>query len=251
MHGANSSVPFDASLPQFFIPVFDRAVCLLALVEWLFKSGIPSGHIHLVDMGTTYKPCLELMSKWKKYSGVNVHKTGNVGARGLFKRRGIIEQVIGRKAPFFLSDPDVCPARSCRSDLLNHLVACMKRYTDFDRIGLALEITDIPDHFPFKSQVVNHEKKHWTKPVNAHLCVAPVATTFCLVRSLNNCDERGYAKKNGRTLRPNTAYHSSWYLDPKNLPEDEEYYYKHAPYRAGTTGPGFTFGFKGGQPWKA
>ncbi len=239
----------NATLPRFFIPTRDRLGCLLYLLAWLNVRGMPKEHIWLVDNGSTYRPLLAGLEE-AKGAGMNVVTQKNLGARALFLPGGVIEKAIGRKHPFFVSDPDVVPSVTCRPDLLTHLVACMNRYGKFNKIGLALEIEDIPDHFPFKAQVVRHERSFWGNRVNDHLVPAAIATTFCLVRSLNHCDRQGYAHGCARTLRPNTGIHTSWYLNPAKLPEDEAYYYDHVPHRQGT-GPGATFGFKEGQAWRA
>jgi hypothetical protein len=219
------------------------------LTKWLLLHGMPTDHIWLIDNGSTFPPMMDLL-EMAQNQGMHVVMQTNQGARALFKPGGVIEKAIGRDRSFFISDPDVVPTVTCYERLLQHLVRCMARYGQFNKIGLGLEIEDIPDHFPFKSQVVQHERSFWGPKANIHLVPAAVATTFCLVRSLNHCDAQGYAKGCARTRRPNLGIHTSWYLDPSHLPQDETYYYDHVPHRQGT-GPGATFGFKEGQGWRA
>lgn len=244
-----------AAMPNprpFFIPVRDRCGTLFSMLQWLWTHGHPQDQVHLVDMGSTYPKIVDWL-KDIEAAGANVHRPGNIGARGLFKRGGIIEQVVGRKDSFFLSDPDIVPAPSCRLNLLQHMAACLGRYGDLTKVGLSLEITDIPDHFPHKQHILDFEARYWKKQLNGHLWDAAIATTFCIVRSLDHCDEKAYTKKgkDGRTVRPDIGIHTPWYLDPNKLPEDEAWYYKNTPRRrAGVPEPGTSWTLEPGS-WTA
>ncbi len=230
---AVAQIPENPNLPPFFIPTRDRWKTLSRQVHWLRTHGMPASHIHLIDMGSTYRPMLDYLESQQGF-GLNVEYFDNLGARHLFRRGSVVEKVVGRRGPFFLSDPDVIPATTCRLNLLEHLVACVARYRDFAKVGLSLEVEDLPDHFPFKKTIEEWESRYWVDPpFNAHLYSAAIATTFCLVRSLGQCDELGYTRghRNGRTVRPDIGMHEPWYLDPNALPDDERYYYEHAPRR--------------------
>lgn len=243
-------LPVDESLPPFFIPVRDRLTTLDKLMGWLESHGMSRRRVWLVDNGTTFGPTIEFL---KGISLNVIRPETNLGARGLFKLGGVIEKIAGRDKPFFISDPDILPAESCQSDLLQHLVRSLARYQEFVKVGLSLRIDDIPDSYPLKKQVQSWEKRFWVTEANRHFYRAEIATTFCLVRSLNHCDANGYGKgAQGRTKAPNIGIHESWYFGPEHMPEDEAYYLKHVPLRRpGSVAPGSTWvpGSKYGFGW--
>lgn len=228
-------------LPPIFIPVRDRWRCADHLIDWLQRHGMPAHRINLIDCGSTYPVHLLMLETWAK-RGLHVIKVSNIGARGMFARGGIIEKMVGRQKPFFVSDPDIYPCWTTRLDVLEHMVRLLSK-TQATKIGFSLKIDDIPDHYPQKLRVEEWEKRFWKHPINEDLYNAEVATTFCIVRSLDHCDEAGNAKGlNVRMAPPEVARHTSWYLDPRYLPDDERYYYEAAPIRPpGAPVPGVTW----------
>jgi hypothetical protein len=233
----------DDSLPPFFIPVRDRYTTLAKLLAWLDHHSLPLDRVGIIDNGSTHKPMLKFLESLRLGGAKVVRPDTNIGARGLFKSGGYIERIVGRDKPFFISDPDILPAESCFPDLLQHLVRCLARYPLYAKVGLSLRTDDIPDGYPLKKQVQSWEKRFWKVKANAHFYNAEIATTFCLVRSLNRCDALGNAKGAcGRTTAPNIGIHESWYFTEENMPADEKYYLENVPQRRpGTMEPGSTW----------
>ncbi len=210
-----------------YIPVRDRLGCLRELVEWLEAAG--AQRIVLVDMDSTYPPLLEYFA----HTPHRVEHPGNIGARGLWHRGLLAHDLVDAEQRFVVSDPDVIPDASCPCDLLAHLHELMDQFPSFAKIGLALRIDDLPVDDPALRKVVDWEKRWWSQPVGDFLfdCgFGGVATTFALYRGLAYTDNDGDGPS-ARTNLPYVARHVSWYLDAANLPEDEKWYYDHAPQR--------------------
>ena len=94
-------------------------------------------------------------------------------------------------------------------------------------MGASLEINDIPDFYPFKKEVVNWESKFWSKEVGQYY-VADVDTTFAAYDKTNSAGTAHNIFNCLRTKRPYVLRHLPWYLDIKNLQEEEAYYIKSA-----------------------
>ncbi len=205
------------------IPVRDRLTYLLALLEAVVQDD-HVGTIHLFDMGSTFPPLLKKLEELRS-PRISVVRLSNLGARGLLEQR-VLRVVLGDK-PFLLTDPDVIPERPLAKACLDVLLKHPRR---FSKVGASLRIDDLPDHYPMKAQAIEWEKRHWIHPCGSYdgsaLWDADVATTFCVVRSLDHV--------NGKACRigpPFSARHIPWYEHPERLPPDVTHYYENAPRR--------------------
>lgn len=217
---------------KFFIPTRDRFTTLEKLLAWLKANGQDPGETYLVDMNSTFEPMCDRLTQWHR-EGYRVLLTGkNLGARGMFKA-GIIKARQPRGA-FFMSDPDVVPADTCKPDLLERMHRFLGRHPAFTKAGLALRIDDLPEHFPFREQVQKWEARFWAGQEigKSGFRPASLATTFCCVRDVHHVTKWAYSSgRDARSMPPDLGIHEPWYLDPDNMPEDELYYYDHAPRR--------------------
>jgi hypothetical protein len=236
-------------MTPFFVLVRDRLVCLQQLVAWLLDNRVPPSKIYLVDMDSTYPPLCEQLDRWEEDGFIVLRQDSNLGSWGLWKY-GILANEIGHNSRFFVSDPDVVPDPACRLDLLNYLNDLLDRYPAVAKLGLGLRIDDISDEHRRKKTILHNQARFWENPLPGdELYHAAVATTFCLCRSLSVIRTPGMDKNKAggdpiegficaRTMPPNLGRHLSWYLDLDNLPEDEKWYYDHAPWRRVPKVPG-------------
>ena len=106
-----------------------------------------------------------------------------------------------------------------------------------------MRIDDIPDYYPLKKLVLQKHNTFWhslnkrkksfiydannpkLKPVKVEYIFAPIDTTFGMCRAGSTYTRK---QKGIRTLPPFHARHLDWYLDPNNIPPDQQYYTKHA-----------------------
>ena len=65
------------------------------------------------------------------------------------------------------------------------LIKTMEKYHfNICKVGFALRIDDLPQHYPLKEKVIKWEKQFWTKKVNKtdNIYYAEIDTTFALYK---------------------------------------------------------------------
>jgi hypothetical protein len=172
--------------------------------------------ILIVDNGSTYEPLLA----WYEAVGHPVIRLPNVGHTAPWLPE-VKERV--KTDLYVVTDPDLDLARTPR-DCLRHLAECLARYPAAKKIGLGLEIDDVPPASPYFAHVNRLEKSYWSlAPLPGGVRPAPVDTTFAIYHKAL-LDE--YAVRGGRTDRPYTARHLPWSV----IEPDAEfrYYLDHA-----------------------
>jgi glycosyltransferase involved in cell wall biosynthesis len=169
--------------------------------------------IIILDNGSTYPPLLD----W--YDGlqgiVEVRMLGNEGHLAFW---GIgMDKEVGDYFVYTDSDLELSPDlpknwKEVLFDLIN-------RY-EINKVGLAIRIDDLPDHYRYKNQVRRNEGRWWLQEVEEGVYKADTDTTFALYRNIHdNCYESLRVAKNGFSCK-----HIPFYLDLNNLDEEERYY---------------------------
>jgi len=110
----------------------------------------------------------------------------------------------------------------CPGDFMTLFIDLLAQDTKLTKVGLSLELNDIPDSYPMKDGVIAWEKKYWENRFSDNSFVADVDTTFALYRPGNIDLKHFYSAL--RTDRPYTARHLGWYTDPGNLSAEELHY---------------------------
>ncbi len=196
------------------VPVFvicrDRLACLVRLVAWLEQAG--HHEIVLVDNGSTYAPLVE----WLDRSPHRVARpAGDHGHLSPFEA-----ELVPRDRPFVVTDCDVVPDEDCPADAVDHLLDLLLAH-DVVKVGLGLRLDDLPAG-PARRDVRQMERRFWEVPAGRGVFDAPVDTTFALYRPA-----LPFAVGGLRTTPPYLARHTTWYLDPGDLPPDEAWYLEH------------------------
>jgi glycosyltransferase involved in cell wall biosynthesis len=210
-----------------FICSFNRLEPLKNLVKSLQDRNYQN--IVILDNKSTYQPLLD----WYQECGVNVYYCRhNYGPGALDccrfheqEFRDMYLHIIENEYHVY-TDSDVVPVEDVPDNFIDIMVDMCKQY-DIIKLGLCLKIDDLPDHFPLKSDVYNHEKIFfelgYIDDPRCKLYVAPVDTTFAVNSPGLLC---GYQCT--KTYRVGYfARHAPWYYDVNNLPDDESYYIKH------------------------
>jgi len=194
------------NIPLYVIS-FERLESLRRLVNWAKWVG---QEVVILDMGSTYPPLLE----WYEGCGVKVHKCGR-GAAGIVVNG--LQKEEGRGRFYALTDPDVIPMGYCPDDLVQHLLKGALR-EGVGRAGVALDITNIPNHYQHRSRAIMTEIGYWENRIDGEWFASNVDTTFAVWDS--------WAPQ-GIPIRSNYPYvaeHTTWHLDLANLPPDEKHY---------------------------
>jgi hypothetical protein len=194
-----------------YLTVFNRLTWPRALAADCERLGFEPV---LVDNGSTYPPLLD----WYQTCPYRVLRLGhNGGCYAFFNAQLHLRQ----GGLFVVSDPDLDLSR-LPADTGDRLRAALRANPGFPKAGLSLEVEDLPDHYPFKRNVREHEAGFWERPSPDGNWVADVDTTFALYDP--DRDFRRHFYKAIRLARPYTARHLPWYLDPKNLTDEERYF---------------------------
>jgi glycosyltransferase involved in cell wall biosynthesis/cytochrome c-type biogenesis protein CcmH/NrfG len=203
------------NIPAFIINK-NRLSSLRNLVEWLRRFDL---EVVIIDNASTYEPLL----KWYQRTSVEVMRMHvdhghTVGwSKGIFASRATDRFIVTD------ADLDLSDVPEDWLDVLSHGLDA----SGLPKCGFSLEIDDLPDCFPFKSQVCQWEAKYWAEnaPV-AGFFGAAIDTTFALYRP----DARLTQPSPGawRTDRPYIARHLPWYVDPSHLDDEELYFIAHA-----------------------
>lgn len=225
-----------------FVIVKDRIKVLEQSMEsWLrlIKSPI---EIILLDQESTYPGMIEFLEE-KKKEGIRVFHLKNTTPQRVNKfpaLRGPVHQVCGEmNVPYYvLTDPDIM-FKNIAGDILEFYTYFMEAHPGYDAIGPMLDINDIPDYYPLKTEVIKRHTPFWSasgrratigKPQEikfrknvVQYQVSPIDTTFALRPRGSN---PVYTPAAVRTRQPYTAKHLDWYIDPNNLSEDQKYYIK-------------------------
>ena len=168
-------------------------------------------------MESTYPPLLEYLEA----TPYPVHHHANIGPRSIWP--DTVNQ-IAQGNYYVVTDPDVVPIEECPSDAIDFFYNVLQLNPDLVKVGFSLKVDDIPDHYQFKSQVINWEGPFWAGPDQNNLYNAPVDTTFALYRP-NSTWSLHPAR---RSAYPYMARHLSWYIDSNNPSEEDVYYNEHA-----------------------
>ena len=105
---------------------------------------------------------------------------------------------------------------------MHELQAVSNRNPHAVKVGLSLEIDDLPDESPLKAKVIAHESQFWKKPRPDGHYDADLDTTLALYRAGRGWGGYGPAIRLGR---PYTARHVPWYLTPTNTSDDWRHYF--------------------------
>lgn len=201
---------------------YNRLADLKILVEFLLKRQ--HKNIVIVDNNSTYPPLLEYYKQVK--DSVTIERMEeNYGHLVFWKNEKLYNKY--SKGYHIITDADIIPNENLPKDYIKQLSDILDRNKDVTKVGFALKIDDIPDFFQHKSKVLEWEKKHWDNQVGNNLYRNELDTTFAIYPPHYTYDLLNFYHAI-RVAGDFTAQHNGWYIDDKNLTEEEEYYFKTA-----------------------
>lgn len=185
------------------------------MVEKLLSIN-PNEEIIIIDNASSYPPLIEWYST---LTDVKVIFTKNLGHLALWAMG--LDKELGEH--FIYTDADIILPDSLPLDWKEIMFDVMNRYPEYKKIGLALKIDDLPEHYRYKYQVMRNEARWWLEKIEDNVFKADTDTTFALMQNFgDNC------YKSLRLARPDlTCRHHGWYLNLNELDEEERYYIDH------------------------
>jgi glycosyltransferase involved in cell wall biosynthesis len=212
------------------IPVFNQLTFTKKLVD-SFRKYYPKNRIYILDNGSTYQPLkdwLKAINDGTEEQNVVVFHSPENDFRG--NLRHFLDDYIHVGYPFYaISDPDIEILDGTPEDFMSYFMTAIE-VGGLHRAGFGLKTDDIPDYFEDKAMVVGNEAELKKSPMWANKVqgwIAPLDTTFCLYKR----DNGGWAspmdgKKWGSCARIFEAKHWGWYIDPNNVSEEMDFYFK-------------------------
>jgi glycosyltransferase involved in cell wall biosynthesis len=190
----------------------NRLTTTKKMVEDLLERNTQK--IWIIDNDSTYAPLLEWYDTVP--AEVSILRHHNAGHWALFNL-GIVDKI--SEDWCFYSDSDIALNPLMPVDYQAQMLDLALRY-DIKKIGIALEINDIPDSYPLKEQVQRNESGWWRDEVEKHVYRADTDTTFCLIKKI---DQFASLRIAGNF----TGKHVPWYTDFSNIDHEEQYYISH------------------------
>lgn len=201
---------------------FNQLYYLKKLINSLVNNGYKN--IVVIDNNSTYPPLLEYYDRVNAYVEILLRKT-NDGHRVFWKNKDLYNKY--GKGYYVVTDADIELTANCPDDFILHFKKILDNNKQLVKVGFSLKIDDIPDSNKHKSKILNWEKQFWQNEDADGNYRTIIDTTFALYRPTNQF-YINYFYDAIRTKVPYIAKHGGWYIDHKNLTEEQEFYMKTA-----------------------
>ena len=220
-----------------FIISFERLDALERSIRSYHENIKTPFEIVIMDFGSTFVPTLKYL-KNLEHKGIKVYwkETLRNKRRFNFYIDGIIQDYFKDhpKSNYIVTDPDIV-LDNTDGDILEVYAYLLEILPENYIVGPMLRIDDLPDHYPLRQEVEfrSWETFYHSQKVNAiqykgktvKYVLVRIDTTFAMNRAGTHWKRHRMA---ARVLSPYAARHLEWYLDPRNLTPDQEYYMEHA-----------------------
>ena len=201
---------------------FNQLEYLRKLIIFLLKNDYQN--IVIIDNNSTYPPLLDYYKTINDSITVEKMET-NQGHRVFWQNKYLCKKY--GKGYYVITDADIVPDDGCPEDFVLHFKKILDNNKEIIKVGFSLKIDDIPDSNIHKSKVINWEKQFWEKQDKNGNYISVIDTTFALYRPINQF-KLDFFYDAIRTLQPFIAQHGGWYVDSRNLTDEQDYYRKTA-----------------------
>ncbi|TGN27171.1 glycosyltransferase family 2 protein [Empedobacter tilapiae] len=212
------------SIPILIIN-FNQLFYLKQLVNFLLKRGFEN--IIIIDNKSTYPPLLEYYKQIENQVTVE-YMQKNAGHMVFFENKELQKKY--GQGYYVITDADIVPNDNLPKDFMAIMLSYLDKYfKTITKVGFALKIDDIPDHFPLKEKVLKWERKFWNHEIEKNIYKVDLDTTFALYKPNYPCFFDNISFYNGiRISNLFIAKHGGWYKDFNNLTHEEKFYQKTA-----------------------
>lgn len=209
------------SIPIIIIN-YNRLADLKKLISFLLDRN--HKNIIVVDNQSSYPPLLEYYKEIQDRVRVEIMDK-NYGHL-VFWRNERLQKEYG-KGYYIITDSDILPNKDMPIDYIEQMMYILDQHKEWTKLGLALQINDLPDYLKIKDKVINWESKFWEDEIQPNLFRGQVDTTFALYPPRYKYDIGNFLN-GGRIAGNFTAKHGGWYIDIDNMTDEERYYYETA-----------------------
>lgn len=208
------------SIPIIIIN-FNQLYYLKQLIDFLIDRGFEN--IVIIDNHSTYSPLLEYYKKIDSKVTIE-YMNVNLGHMVFFESEYLQRKYA--KGYYVVTDADIIPNEKLPINFMSIMINYLdKYYRAINKVGFALKIDDIPNHFPLKEKVLNWERRHWKLELSKDVYKAETDTTFALYKPMY---PRLFGNiiflKGIRLAGVFTCRHGGWYKNPHNLSDEDKFY---------------------------
>lgn len=187
-----------------------------------FLKSRNHSNIVIIDNNSTYKPLLDYFDSIE--STVSLHRLNeNMGHLVFWKNKKLFDKY--SKGYYVITDSDIVPDSECPSDFLKHFRNILMHNETVTKVGFSLMINDIPETNSNKSKILKWESQFHQNKNSKGDSLTSIDTTFALYRPNYKYSEESFFAAI-RTGKPYQSRHGGWYLDTKNLSEEQSYFYR-------------------------
>ncbi|MDN3618944.1 glycosyltransferase [Polaribacter undariae] len=209
------------SIPIIIIN-YNQLFYLKKLIKFLLKHEYEN--IIIIDNKSNYKPLLKYYEEIRSKVSI-IRMDYNWGHRVFWEVEALNKEY--GKGYYVITDADIIPSSECPEDFLKTFLDVLQNDKKLAKVGFSLKIDDLSNENPNKDKVILWESKFWKKQYRNIGFDADIDTTFALYRPFNEFKFRNFYKA-VRLDNPYIASHGGWYLDPKNLTEEQTHYMRTA-----------------------
>lgn len=219
------------SIPIIIIN-FNQVFYLKKQIDFYLERGFEN--IVIIDNNSSFPPLIEYYEEIRDLVKIE-YMEKNFGHLVFFKNKNLQKKY--GKGYFVITDADIVPNKNLPTNFMNILIQKLHQYFDtVNKVGFALEISNIPNYFPYKEKVLTWENKHWESEIEKDCYLTKIDTTFALYKPNYPSRFSGINFYNGLRIAGNfTAIHGGWYKNPNQLTEEEKFYEEHASSSASWT----------------
>lgn len=177
-----------------------------------------------MDNKSTYPPLLEYYKKIENKVNIE-YLQENYGHLVLYKAPNLMEKYC--QGYYFLTDSDIVPNDNLPENFVVEMMKKLDQYfSKVTKIGFALRIDNIPNHFKLKEKVLTWEEKFWQHHVEPNGYLTTIDTTFALYKPKYGLQFTNIDFLKGLRLADDySATHGGWYINTENLSEENQFYF--------------------------
>lgn len=209
------------SIPVLIIN-FNQLSYLERLIHFLIEREFEN--IIILDNKSTYPPLLEYYKKIESKIKIE-YLSENYGHQVLYNASYLLGKY--GQGYYFLTDSDIVPNDHLPANFADEMIKKLDQYfSKVTKIGFAIRIDNIPDHYKLKEKVLIWVEKFWQNQLEPDSYLTTIDTTFALYKPKYGLPFTNIDFLKGLRLAGNySATHGGWYLDTENLSEENKFYF--------------------------
>ena len=198
-----------------YLTNMNRLTTTKKMVEDLFKLN-GNAKINIIDNASTYPPLLEWYKEIKKDINI-IYNSTNLGPWTFFYSGHFSNCP---EDHYIYSDADLELNSNMPYNWQEIMLEYINKYQR--KSSLALRIDDVSDDYEFKNKILEHQNICWYESGEPDIYRAITDMTFSMDKKSN-----GYRYESMRLGGKFMCRHIPWYVDLKNIDEEEKYYLEH------------------------